>query len=92
MSWLKRLFGGGDPAVAPEAEAVEHKGFFITPTPIPEQGQFRISAKIEKEVAGETRTHHLIRTDLIRDLDEAQAASVNKARQMIDQLGDGVFD
>lgn len=90
MSWLKRLFGGGskpDPAAA----QVEYKGFRITPTPANEGGQFRIGALIEGEVDGEPRSHRLIRADMIRDLGEANEASIDKAKQMIDQMGAGVF-
>jgi hypothetical protein len=79
MSLLRRLFGGksgGDDAPPPPGE--EYKGCRITPTPIREGGQYRISARIEKEVEGRTLRHDLIRAD-------------TAARQMIDQLGDGVF-
>ncbi|PYG27053.1 HlyU family transcriptional regulator [Pelagimonas varians] len=90
MSLLKRLFGGGskpDPAPA----HIDYKGFRITPTPVNEGGQFRIGALIEGEVDGEPQSHTLIRADMIRDLGEANEASVNKAKQMIDQMGDRVF-
>ena len=85
MSLWKKLFGGsgGNPA----AEPVEHKGFLIFPEPIREDGQYRIAARIEKG----DKVHQLIRADLIRDLDEANEASLGKAKQMIDQLGDGLF-
>lgn len=93
MSFLKRLFGGGSGgAAAPDAQVVEHEGFRITPEPMKADGQFRIAAWIEGEVDGETKRHHLIRADLLRDRDEASEASVAKARQMIDQMGAGLFD
>lgn len=93
MSLLKKLFGGGAKAEqSPSApEPTEYKGFRITPMPIPEGGQFRISARIDKTVDGEDKTHTLIRADVIRDLDEAKEASVNKAKQMIDQMGEHLF-
>lgn len=91
MSLLSRLFRGGQSAKS-SVEPTLHEGFRILPEPKPEQGQFRIAAVIEKEIGGETRRHHLIRADLLRDLTEAQEASVNKAKQMIDQMGDRLFD
>ena len=93
MSFLKKLFGGGGAADATskEPEAIEYKGFQITPTPISEGGQFRISARIDGTVNGEAKTHTLIRADVIRDQTEAEEASVNKAKQMIDQMGDNLF-
>ena len=51
MSFLKRLFGGGGGAAAdtgPKADPVEYKGFLITPDPISADGQYRISAHIDR--------------------------------------------
>ncbi|MBP0484068.1 HlyU family transcriptional regulator [Sagittula salina] len=90
MSFWKRLFGGG--TEKPAAEPIEYEGFLITPQPIAEDGGYRISAVIEGEVGGETKTHTLIRADVLRDPDDAAEASVAKAKQMIDQTGAGLFD
>ncbi|SNS36961.1 HlyU family transcriptional regulator [Antarctobacter heliothermus] len=93
MSLLKRLFGGGGADKTPAAAAsIDYEGFRITPQPSSEGGQYRIGALIEGEVNGETKTHHLIRADLIRDADEAVDASIRKAKQMIDQMGARLFD
>ncbi|SLN73745.1 Transcriptional activator HlyU [Roseivivax jejudonensis] len=90
MSILSRLFGGGGGgAKTPAAETVEYNGYFITPEPIPEDGGFRLAAKVEN-AAGQV--HHLVRADLIRDRQEAETAALAKARQAIDQMGDGLFD
>ena len=88
-SFLSRLFGKPAPA-APEP--VLHKEFRIFPQPVREGGVYRIAARIEKDVGGVTKTHSLIRADTSPTLDEATGASVNKARQAIDQLGDRLFD
>ena len=89
MSLLKRLFGGG---AAPEpAQAEEYQGYRITPTPIAEGAQYRLSAIIEKDVDGVTKTHNLVRADTVAGLEAAQAASLEKAQQVIDALGDGIF-
>ncbi|MEO0667342.1 MAG: HlyU family transcriptional regulator [Pseudomonadota bacterium] len=88
MSLFKRLFGGG---AAPEAAAEDYKGYRITPTPIAEGQQYRLSARVEKEVGDETKTHNLVRADTVAGLEAAQAASVEKAQQVIDALGDGIF-
>jgi len=90
MSFLKKLFGGGSSdADAPVSETYE--GFTITPTPQREGTHFRICARIEKEVAGEMRSHTLIRADTIGDLEGASEASVAKAKQIIDEQGDRIF-
>lgn len=91
MSILSKLFGGGD-APKEAAKPEIYQGFSITPEPMPAGSEYRISAKIEKEVDGETKTHHLIRADTVSDLEAAKEASVNKAKVMIDQQGESLFD
>ena len=86
MPFWSRLFGSSSPDPAP-AKGEEYKGFRITPTPIREGGQYRVSARIEK---GE-RTHTLIRADTMASPDEATAISLAKARQVIDERGDKLF-
>ncbi|WP_415921852.1 HlyU family transcriptional regulator [Tateyamaria sp. SN6-1] len=88
MSLLKRLFGGGAPR---EVAVVEYNGYRITPTPIAEGPQYRLSATIERDVDGATKTHNLVRADTVSGLEAAETASVEKAQQVIDALGDGIF-
>ena len=91
MPFWDRLFGKG-PAEAPaSAPSEEHKGFRITPKPIRDGGQYRVAARIEKEVGGVLRVHELVRADTLASPDEAKALSLAKARQMIDEQGDGIF-
>ncbi len=89
MSLLSRLFGGGPPPEPPQPET--HEGFRIFPGPIKEGGTWRVAARIEKEVGGETLCHHLIRADTLESQDAAIEASVGKARQMIDEQGERLF-
>ena len=84
MSLFSRLFGG---AREPVAEPETHEGFTITPTPIKEGARFRLSARIEKD----GRSHTLIRADVVEDIETANRISLAKARQMIDEQGDGLF-
>lgn len=94
MSWFKTLFGGGADRAATTTsgpEPVEYEGYTITPCPIPEGGQFRVSARIDAIVNGVPKTHTLIRADVIRDETQANEASIGKAKQMIDQMGDQIF-
>jgi hypothetical protein len=87
MPFWSRFFGSATPANPAPATAEEHKGFRITPAPIRDGGQFRVSARIEKD----GRTHTLIRADTSGSEDEARAISVAKAKQMIDEQGEGLF-
>ena len=92
MSLFKKLFGGGGgEAASSKAEPVVHEGFTITPTPIKEGPIYRVSARIEKEVAGEVKTHTLIRADTLNDLEAAKDASIGKAKQVIKEQGEGIF-
>lgn len=92
MSFLKKFLAGalkGSKSAAAEPE--EYNGFLIFAAPTKDAGGYRISARIEKTVGGDTKTHHLIRADTVSDFDEAVAASVWKAKHVIDQQGDGIF-
>lgn len=88
MSLLKKLFGGGKDDT-PEPEM--YNGFLIFPEPIKESGGYRISARIEKEINGALRTHILIRADTYSAQETALEASLSKAKQAIDQMGDRIF-
>ena len=90
MSLLSRLLGGG--ASNTQAEPVSYQGFRIFPDPEREGSQYRIAARIEKEVGGVLKIHKLIRADTMGDPDDAATATVNKAKQLIDQQGERLFD
>lgn len=92
MNFLKRLFGGGGDISVPESKPELYKGFRIWPEPIAEGPQHRIAARIEKDIGGETRTHHLIRADTATDRDEAVDGSLRKAKGLIDEQGDRLFN
>lgn len=88
MSLLSKLFGSRSKSSAEtEQPAEEYNGFAITPTPIKEGPRYRLSARIEKD----GKTHMLIRADTVEDEATALASSLAKAKQAIDQLGDGIF-
>ncbi len=88
MNFLSRLFGA---SAAKAPEPVLHKDYRIFPQPIKESGVYRIAARIEKEIGGEVKVHNLIRADTRSSLDEATGATIDKAKQAIDQLGDALF-
>jgi hypothetical protein len=95
MSWLKGLMsrlGGGGPA-EPEkaAEPVEYKGFRIRPTPFRDGGQFQTAGTIEKDAPEGVKEHRFVRAEKHASLDEATEFSIQKAKQIIDQLGNRVF-
>lgn len=95
-SFLKQLFGrfsggstGADAEVA--GEAVEYNGFMIRPTPFSDGGQYQTSGVIEKTTEEGTKTHRFIRAEKHPSREDAEAFSVTKARQIIDEQGDRIF-
>ncbi|MFK7869908.1 MAG: HlyU family transcriptional regulator [Roseobacter sp.] len=91
MSFLKKLFGGGSETPPAKTESEDYEGYRITVTPIAEGTSYRVAATIEKEIDGETKEHKLIRADTVQGKDEAEAASLRKAKQVIDEQGDRIF-
>jgi hypothetical protein len=91
MSWLKKIFGGGEGLGSSAGAAQEYKGFSIVPTPIKESGQWRLSGLISKEIDGVMKEHKFIRADLFSSKDEAEQFAVSKAQLIIDQSGEGIF-
>lgn len=92
MSFLSKLFGGGGGNKPPEAEPEDYNGYTIFVEPMKEPDGYRVAARIEKEIGGALKSHHLIRADVSNNLDEAKQTSRMKAQQMIDQMGDMIFD
>jgi len=93
-SFLSRLFGKSEPsaATAKGPEPVLHNDFRIFAAPIKEGSVYRIAARVEKTIDGAVKTHQLIRADTRSTVEEATEASIGKAKQAIDQLGDTLFD
>lgn len=95
MSFLKRLFGGGDKtadASAPTvARQIEHKGFLVSATPYKADGQYQTCGIVSKEIGGVLKEHKFIRADRFASLDDAVEVSLKKGQQLVDEQGDKVF-
>jgi hypothetical protein len=89
MSLFSKLFGGSGAPKTPEPE--EYEGFRIIVDPVKEGGGYRLAALIEKEIGGEVKRHRLIRADTFQSQDEARQFSLAKAKQMIDEQGEGLL-
>lgn len=88
MSFLKKLFGGG---AAPEPDPVDYNGFQITPCSYKDGAQYRLSARLEKTVDGEAKTHQMVRADTFGSQEAANEDAIRKAKILIDQMGDRLF-
>lgn len=74
-----------------EAEPTEYKGFFIYTEAKSEGGQYRIHGRICKEIDGELKTHHFIRSDLLPSEESANELMLRKSQLFIDQMGERMF-
>lgn len=92
LSSISKLFSGSDNTPqSSAAEAIDYNGYTITPTPMPDQGQYRVSATITKGDGETLKTHTFIRSDLVASRDECIELTTRKAKLTIDQLGDQIF-
>ena len=87
----KLVSGSGENVSAPAYEATEYKGYLIQPSPMKDQGQYRVSATIRKGEGDDAKHHTFIRSDLVGNADECVELTLRKAKLTIDQLGDGIF-
>jgi hypothetical protein len=97
MSFLKSLFGFGQSPPAESSgeklgEPVEYKGFVIRAAPFESAGQYQTAGIIEKEIDGVRKQHRFIRADRLASFDDAVEFTHQKARQIVDQLGERMFD
>lgn len=91
MSLLSKLFGGKSGSDG-ASEPVVFQEFSIFAEPQRDGGGYRIAARIEKTIDGEVKTHQMIRADTCQSADEARELSVTKAKILIDQQGESIFD
>ncbi|MAW89330.1 MAG: hypothetical protein CMJ42_22650 [Phyllobacteriaceae bacterium] len=92
MSFLKRLFGGGNSETsATKAETSEYKGYLLTPMPKAEGGMYRLQGLVSLGEGEARREHMLIRADMFPGEADASEAFLRKARLLIDQQGESLF-
>lgn len=90
MPFWSRIFGSAPADPAP-ATGEDYRGFRITPDPMREPGGYRVAARIEMVVAGETRVHRMIRADVCASPEAAREMTLLKARVLIDEQGERIF-
>jgi hypothetical protein len=94
MSFWKSLFGGGssESAEGKQSAPVEYNGFIIRAAPYKAEGQYQTCGIVEKDVNGVRKEHKFIRADRHAAYDDAVEFSLAKARQIVDQVGERMFD
>lgn len=90
FGWLQSLFSGNGSDSAKVQYEEEYKGYLLRIAPQPHGGQFRVAATICK-ADNPDQVHHLVRADLLPDLDSATDETLRKAKLAVDQLGDNMF-
>ena len=80
-------------ATSRESERViDYKGYTIRPTPNREGGQWLTEGVITKEFADGVKERYFIRADMHGTKEIADAFAIVKAKQIIDEQGDRLFD
>ncbi len=91
----KFLNGSVNPGSGESAErvgpAVEYQGFAIQPDSRREGSQWGVGGVIAKMFADGVKEHRFIRADIFGAKDDADSLSIVKARQIIDEQGDDLF-
>lgn len=82
----------GATAAAVAADPVTYKDVTITPTPLPEGGQYKTAGTISRIIDGEEKKTEFIRADNHSSTDAAIEHSINKAKQIVDERGASLFD
>lgn len=91
--FIDKLFGGGDRKAGTRPEVgVVYQDFEIRPAPVKDSNGWRVQGTILKESGDDSREHVFIRADACMDRESAVALTVRKARQLIDERGDKLFD
>lgn len=93
MAW--NLFGlfGDDKGEDSPGEAVPYQGFSIVPAPRQQSGNWLTAGIISKtDDNGEIREHRFIRAETHGDKSAAEAFSIIKGKQIVDEFGDRMFD
>ncbi len=98
-NFLGKLFGGNgggsgsDNAGQGEAsDPISHEGYVIVANPIKEGGQYRTAGTITKLIGDDEKSAMFIRADNHADKQAAVDHSVQKAKQIIREQGDRMFD
>ncbi len=93
MGFLSRLLGKEVSESTPETTLVNFEGFTIKPAPKKQHGSFVTAGYIYRpDASGENREHFFIRADTHSDFETACQHSVFKAKQIINESGERIFD
>jgi len=90
---IRKLFGGNSAENPPQAanEPDAYKDCLIYAEPMAEGSQWRLAGRIVQGEGEAAKEHKFIRADIFSNRDEVEAATLRKARQIIDEQGAALF-
>ena len=90
---LRNLFGAGPPGESRQetGTTVDYQGYTIRPASRREGSQWLTVGVISKAFDEDVKEHHFIRADTYGTKQDADACSILKAKQIIDEQGDKLF-
>jgi hypothetical protein len=93
MDSIRKLFGGGSTSKPPQAANApdSYRDCLIYAEPMAESGQWRLAGRIVKGEGEAAKEHKFIRADIFSNREEVEAATLRKARQIIDEQGADLF-
>jgi hypothetical protein len=92
MSFWKSLFGGATSKTTKEPKREDYNGYTIESAPVLEGGQYQLAGRITKTIDGTIKEHNFMRADRFSSFEDAENFAFVKARQIIDQSGDRIFN
>jgi hypothetical protein len=90
--WWGRIAGAGGPGAEAPFDPVEYNGFRIRPDPFVDEGQYQTAGVIEKDTDTGLKEHRFVRAEKHARRDDAAQFAVAKAKQIINEQGDRIFD
>ena len=87
---LNKLFGKSESGA--ETQSIEYQGFTINFKANGSSGQYYTSGVISRSKDGEQQSVDFIRADRHTTLEQAQEHTYMKAKQIIDEQGERLFD
>ncbi len=91
MKWLSGAARAGDDG-GKRGSPQEYNGFVIQAAPIQDGSQWLTAGVITKKIGEEQKEHQFIRADTHASREDAEAFSLTKARLIIDEQGDRLFN
>ena len=89
--FLKGMFAGGGGGDEPLGDPVEYNGYTIRAAPRREGSRWLTAGVVEKAFDDGVKEHHFVRAETHGDRDEAASFAILRGKQIVDDLGDGMF-